>query len=43
MDLYQAFLDYIMHYTQINGDFYTRTGIEMAVKGSVDRLDRAHA
>ncbi|VWD34397.1 WcbO [Burkholderia contaminans] len=41
--LYQAFLDCVMHHTQINGDFYTRTGIEMAVAGAVERLDRADA
>jgi capsular polysaccharide export protein len=41
--LYQAFLDYVMHHTQINGDFYTRTGIEMAVAGAVERLDHADA
>lgn len=41
MNLYQSFLDYVMHHTQINGDFYTRTGIEMAVAGAVERLDRA--
>ncbi|MBI0326216.1 capsule biosynthesis protein [Burkholderia plantarii] len=41
MDLYHAFLDYVMHHTQINGDFYTRTGIAMAVAGAADRLDRA--
>ncbi|KAF1017864.1 MAG: capsular biosynthesis protein [Burkholderia sp.] len=43
MTLYHAFLDYVMHHTQINGDFYTRTGIEMAVRGAVERLDRADA
>ncbi|WP_185643609.1 capsule biosynthesis protein [Burkholderia contaminans] len=43
MHLYRAFLDYVMHHTQINGDFYTRTGIEMAVAGAVERLDRADA
>ncbi|GAB7540204.1 capsular biosynthesis protein [Burkholderia sp. 3C] len=43
MTLYHAFLDYVMHHTQINGDFYTRTGIAMAVAGAVDRLDRADA
>ncbi len=32
-----------MHHTQINGDFYTRTGIEMAVRGAVERLERADA
>ncbi|KAF1029033.1 MAG: hypothetical protein GAK40_00675 [Burkholderia plantarii] len=40
MDLYQAFLSYVMHHTQINGDFYTRTGIAMAVAGAVERLER---
>ncbi|VBB11602.1 Capsule polysaccharide biosynthesis protein [Burkholderia stabilis] len=39
MNLYQAFLDYVMHHTQINGDFYTRTGIEMSVAGAVSRLE----
>ncbi|MBU9167679.1 capsule biosynthesis protein [Burkholderia gladioli] len=42
MDLYHAFLDYVMHHTQINGDFYTRTGIAMAVAGAADRLGRAY-
>ena len=41
MHLYQCFLDYIIHHTQINGDFYTRTGIEMAVAGTVRRLEAA--
>ncbi|KWF24681.1 capsule biosynthesis protein [Burkholderia pseudomultivorans] len=36
--LYQAFIDCVMHYTQINGDFYTRTGIAMAVSGAVERI-----
>ncbi|GCB06398.1 capsule polysaccharide biosynthesis/export protein [Ralstonia sp. SET104] len=39
MTLYQAFLDYLVHHTQINGDFYTRTGIAMAVAGVVKRLE----
>ncbi|KWC77585.1 capsule biosynthesis protein [Burkholderia cepacia] len=43
MDLYRAFLDYVIHHTQINGDFYTRTGIEMAVRGAVERLERTDA
>ncbi|ALV57701.1 TPA: capsule biosynthesis protein [Burkholderia cenocepacia] len=43
MDLYQAFLSYILHHTQINGDFYTRTGMQMAVQGAIDRLDRTDA
>ncbi|VWC84347.1 WcbO [Burkholderia lata] len=41
MDLYHAFLDYVMHHTQINGDFYTRSGIAMAIAGAVARLERA--
>lgn len=43
MSLYQAFLDYVIHHTQINGDFYTKTGIAMAVAGAVQRLEAAHA
>ncbi|APA88932.1 capsular biosynthesis protein [Paraburkholderia sprentiae WSM5005] len=41
MNLYQAFLDYVVHHTQINGDFYTKTGIAMAVRGAVQRLEAA--
>ena len=41
MNLYQAFLDYVVHHTQINGDFYTKNGIAMAVKGAVQRLEAA--
>jgi capsular polysaccharide export protein len=41
MHLYQSFLDYVVHHTQINGDFYTRTGIAMAVAGAVQRLEAA--
>ncbi|CAN7479746.1 capsular biosynthesis protein [Caballeronia sp. LjRoot34] len=37
--LYQAFLDYVVHHTQINGDLYTRTGIVMAIAGAVPRLE----
>lgn len=37
--LYGAFLDYVIHHTQINGDFYTGTGIEMTVSGVLDRLN----
>ncbi|AYY96420.1 capsular biosynthesis protein [Burkholderia multivorans] len=37
--LYQAFLDCVVHYTQVNGDFYTRTGIEMATVGAIRRLE----
>lgn len=39
MHLYWSFLDYLIHHTQINGDFYTRSGIEMAVAGAVRRLE----
>jgi capsular polysaccharide export protein len=42
MQLYQSFLDYVIHHTQINGDFYTRTGIQMATAGAVRRLEAAH-
>ncbi|NKJ45336.1 capsular biosynthesis protein [Burkholderia sp. SG-MS1] len=41
MHLYQSFLDYVVHHTQINGDFYTKTGIAMAVAGAVQRLEAA--
>ncbi len=41
MALYQAFLNYVLHHTQINGDFYTRTGIAMATAGVVKRLEAA--
>lgn len=39
--LFQVFLDYVIHHTQINGDFYTDTGIGMAVTGAVRRLEAA--
>ncbi|HEM7888613.1 MULTISPECIES: capsule biosynthesis protein [Burkholderia] len=42
MQLYQSFLDYVMHHTQINGDFYTRSGIAMATAGAVVRLEAEH-
>jgi capsular polysaccharide export protein len=38
MALYQAFLSYVTDKTQINGDFYTRTGIEMVTRGALARL-----
>ncbi|CAB3782084.1 capsule biosynthesis protein [Pararobbsia alpina] len=41
MHLYQAFLDYVVDHTQINGDFYSRTGIAMAIAGAVQRLEAA--
>jgi capsular polysaccharide export protein len=37
--LYHSFLDYVVHHTQINGDFYTKTGMSMAVAGAVQRLE----
>jgi capsular polysaccharide export protein len=43
LKLFDAFLDYVIHHTQINGDFYTRTGIEMATAGTVERLEAAYA
>jgi capsular polysaccharide export protein len=39
MALYYAFLDHVIHHTQINGDFYTKTGIAMATAGAVQRLE----
>jgi capsular polysaccharide export protein len=39
MNLYYAFLDYVIHHTQINGDFYTKTGMAMAAAGAVERLE----
>lgn len=36
--LFMAFRDVVIHKTQINGNFYTRKGVEMAVKGSLRRL-----
>jgi capsular polysaccharide export protein len=43
-ELFLAFLDYIVHHTQLNGDFYTRTGIAMAASAAVARLEgQAHA
>lgn len=41
MRLYYAFLDRIIHQTQINGDFYTRSGIAMATVGAVAKLEAA--
>lgn len=39
--LYQSFVDSIMHHTQINGDFYTQSGIAMSVEGAITRLEAA--
>ncbi|MFM0065103.1 capsule biosynthesis protein [Paraburkholderia aspalathi] len=38
-EVYQTFLNYVIDQTQINGDFYTRSGIAMAVTGVIDRLE----
>lgn len=42
MHLYRSFLDYVMHHTQINGDFYTQSGIAMATAGAIKRLEAKH-
>jgi capsular polysaccharide export protein len=39
MALYEVFRDYVVHHTQINGDFYTCSGIEMACAAAVRRLE----
>lgn len=39
-ELYQTFLSHVIDQTQINGDFYTRSGIAMAVSGVMNRLER---
>lgn len=36
--LFMAFRDVVIHKTQINGNFYTRKGVAMAIKGSLKRL-----
>lgn len=41
MNLYYAFLNYVLFHTQINGDLYTRDGIAMAIEGAVKRLEEA--
>ncbi|SAI74834.1 capsular polysaccharide biosynthesis protein [Bordetella ansorpii] len=38
MSLFQQFRNVVIHATQINGGFYTREGISMAVRHSVKRL-----
>ncbi|VVE73520.1 hypothetical protein PCA31118_04562 [Pandoraea captiosa] len=43
MALYTAFLHFVIHNTQINGDFYTRGGIGMALVGVVQRLEARDA
>lgn len=43
MDVYWAFLDYVIKNTQINGNFYTKMGIDMAIPAAVARLEAEHA
>jgi capsular polysaccharide export protein len=38
-DLFKDFRDVIIHDTQINGNFYTKKGIEMTVAASMKRFD----
>lgn len=44
-ELFMAFRDVIIYKTQINGNYYTKMGVEMAVEGSLKRfgitIDRA--
>lgn len=41
--LYHAFLSYVVHRTQINGDFYTKSGICMAIPVAVQRIENSYA
>lgn len=41
--LYRAFLDFVVHRTQINGDFYSQSGIGMAIPAAIQRIEAAHA
>jgi capsular polysaccharide export protein len=38
-ELYQTFLNHVIDQTQINGDFYTASGIAMTVSGVMSRLE----
>jgi capsular polysaccharide export protein len=42
MKVYWALLDYIIKHTQINGNFYTRKGIDMAIPACIERLELDH-
>jgi capsular polysaccharide export protein len=42
-NLYTLFMKSVIHLTQVNGDFYTKTGINMAVDGSIRHLDIGYA
>lgn len=42
-ELYRAFLNFVVHRTQINGDFYTQTGIRMAIPAAIQRIEDSHA
>jgi capsular polysaccharide export protein len=37
-EIFEAFRNVVIHTTQVNGDFYTREGIAMAVEGCLPRL-----
>ncbi|KVN96278.1 capsular biosynthesis protein [Burkholderia ubonensis] len=41
MEVYWAFLNYVIKRTQINGDFYTKSGIAMAVGQAARRIEEA--
>lgn len=43
MNVYWAFLDFVIKNTQINGNFYTKMGIDMAIPAAVARLEAEHA
>jgi capsular polysaccharide export protein len=40
--LFHSFKKVLIHYTQVNGNFYTQIGIEMAVAYSVKRILSSH-
>lgn len=41
--LFKAFRNTVIHHTQLNGGFYNRRGIELAIAGSVQRLSEGTA
>lgn len=42
-DLFESFRNIVIHTTQLNGGFYCRRGIEMAVENSCPRLTNEHS
>lgn len=42
-NLYRAFLNVVVHRTQINGDFYTQTGMRMAIPSAIQRIEDLRA